>query len=100
MLTRYGGSGVGPRNTPFKTPIVQEEPSFSTNQEKSPVPSAFDSSYDPGPTTTGTLPSVHPHPGIALPARDGEAILEMMAAGKAPAEKPKGLLSRYRENTL
>jgi hypothetical protein len=100
LLTRYGGSGVGPRNAPFKTPIVQEEPSFSTNQEKSPAPLAFDSGYNPGPTTTGRLPSVHPQPDIALPAQDGEAILEMMAAGKAPAEKPKGLLSRYRDNTL
>jgi len=100
LLTRYGGSRVGPRNTPFKAPIAQPEPSFSTNEEKSPAPLAFDSSYDPGPTTTGGLPSVHPQPSTASPARDGEAILEMMAAGKAPAEKPKGLLSRYRDNTL
>ncbi len=95
LLTRFGGSGVGPRSI---TPAVQTEQLSRANQEESIAPLAFDSSYDQGPTTTGGLPSVRP--GISLPVRRNEAVLELMAVGKAPEEKRKGLLSRYGDNTL
>jgi len=96
LLTRFGGSGVGPRSI---TPAAQTEQLPRANQEESIAPLAFDSSYDQGPTTTGALPSVRP--GISLPVRqNNQAVLELMAVGKAPEEKRKGLLSRYGENTL
>jgi len=99
LLTRFGGSGVGSRSIPSKAPAVQTEQLSSANQEESIAPLAFDSSYDQGPTTTGGLPSVRP--GISLPVRqNNKAVLELMAVGKAPEEKRKGLLSLYGDNTL
>jgi len=99
LLTRYGGSAIAPRHMSLKTPAMQTEQLSSANQEESRTSQAFDSTYDHGPTTTAGLPSIRP--GISLPTRgnDNEAILELMAAGRTPEEKRRGLLSRYRDNT-
>jgi hypothetical protein len=92
LLSRFGGSGIDPRHLPLKTPIVQPEQLSITNEDKSMAPQAFDSSYNQGPTTTAGLPSVRP--GLSLPIRRNEAVLELTTTGKTLEEKPRGLLSR------
>lgn len=94
LLTRYGGSGIGPRALPLKTPTIQSEQLSGINEQ----PQTFASSYDQGPSTTAGLPSVRPL-GISLPVRRNEAVLELVETGKTLGEKPKGLLSRYAANT-
>jgi hypothetical protein len=98
LLTRYGGSGIGPGPFVSKTAPVQTEQLSSSTEEKSITSPAFDSSYEPGPITTGRFPSVRP--GISLPVRRKEPILELVATGKALEEKRRGLLSRYADNSL
>jgi hypothetical protein len=105
LLTRFGGPAVGPRRPVTKTPILKASAmktpimqfgqlSNIDDEEHSIIPLAFDGSYDQGPTTTAGLPSVRP--GISLPVRHREGVLELMAVGKMPEEeRPKGLLSRY-----
>ena len=50
------------------------------------------------PIPTGRFPSVRP--GISLPVRRKEPILELVATGNALEEKRRGLLSRYADNSL
>jgi hypothetical protein len=99
LLTRYvASSRIDPDPLVSKPAPVQTEQLSSSTEEKSLTSPAFDSSYEPGPITTGRFPSVRP--GIFLPVRRKEPILELMATGKAPEEKRRGLLSRYADKSL
>ncbi len=94
LLTRFGSPGIS--SLPSKTPTMQPEQVSSINEQKSMDPQTFDSSHDPGPTTTAGLPTVRP--SISLPIRRKEASLELIGAGNTPQEGPRGLLSRYVDN--
>lgn len=96
LLTQFGSSGRGLHRLPLETPTRQPKQLSSVNEQQSIAPQARESGYDQGPTTTAGLPSVRP--GISLPVRRNEAILERMATDKTLEEKPRGLLSRYTAN--
>jgi len=98
LLTQYRNSEIGPRRIPLETAAVQTEQLSNTNEEKSATSLGFESRYDQGPSTTAELPSIRP--SLSLPVRQNKAVLELMATGKAPEEKRRGLLSQYGENNL
>jgi hypothetical protein len=99
LLTRYAASSrIGSDPLGSQPAPVQTEQLSSSTEEKSIISPAFDSSDEAGPITTGRFPSVRP--GISLPVRRKEPVLELMATGKAPEEKRRGLLSRYADNSL
>ncbi len=97
LTQQYSGPAMAPRSIPL-TPIVTQTELLSTaNEEKSPTSLALANNEHPSPTTTEGLPSIRP--GISLPARGKDNVLELMAAGRTMGAKPRGLLDRYRDNS-